>query len=98
MDSNNIGKPDLFGITYSDSFEERIVKILNPFKHWNVSVFPIVNECKSYSTEDCSLKLTSKNMQKKKKELLKFQSNIVMAALSEAAALVLHLMNLNLKK
>lgn len=64
MGTNNICDLTGFGISSDDSFEERILKILeyeNVFLNLGMYVFiPIINECDIYSTEDFNLKLTQK--------------------------------------
>ena len=62
MGTSNITELKDFNITNSDSFEERVLKIL---KHENVflnlgmyAFIPIINECDIYSKEDYNLTLT----------------------------------------
>ena len=68
MGTNNILEFDGYGIESTDSFEERILKIL---KHENVFLaigmyvfFPIINECDIYSVKDYNLKLTDEEFEK----------------------------------
>lgn len=68
MGTNNIMELDGFDIDISDSFEERILKIL---KHENVflnlgmyAFIPIINECDIYSTQDYHLKLSGEEFEK----------------------------------
>ena len=62
MGTNNISELTGFGIGADDTFEEKILKILeheNVFLNLGMYVFiPIINECDIYSTEDFNLKLT----------------------------------------
>ena len=68
MGTNNIGELDKFDIKKEDSFEEKILKILN---HENVflnigmyAFIPVINECDIYSTQDYNLKLSQEEFEK----------------------------------
>ena len=68
MGSNNITELDQFDINLSDSFEEKILKIL---KHENVflnigmyAFIPLINECDIYSTQDYNFKLSPEEFEK----------------------------------
>lgn len=62
MGTSNITELEDFGIDANDTFEEKVLKILNHeniFLNLGMYVFiPIVNECDIYSIEDYNLKLS----------------------------------------
>lgn len=68
MGSNNISELEQYGINVSDSFEEKILKILkheNVFLNIGMYVFiPVINECDIYSTQDYNLKLSPEEFEK----------------------------------
>ena len=68
MGTNNISEFDKYGVKEIDSFEEKIMEILNHeniFLAIGMYVFvPIINECDIYSVNDYNLKLTQEEFEK----------------------------------